>query len=275
LELQAILARVGEEAGGARALSKPKTFVEEYALRWALYAALQNLLDAAAMLVAELGLRKPSSYAEMARALTEAGHAVDAEAFKLMAAARNILAHAYRRTSAEDLLKIVEDVLPLAERLAGELAEVAAKAKVDPRPPRCQLDLGRVGEVFEKAGTLAAYLFGSRARGSPREDSDYDFAVLFEGEATVLDEARLAVKIANALGVPADRVDVVALNRSGRELKARVLKEGRLVYAKDAEAARGWVKETYLDVLHSSDLDAIYLSRALTKLWRAERLKST
>ena len=42
------------------------------------------------------------------------------------------------------------------------------------------------------AGVKVAYLFGSRAAGSERPDSDADVAVLLDGELGLLDRERLA-----------------------------------------------------------------------------------
>jgi predicted nucleotidyltransferase len=56
-------------------------------------------------------------------------------------------------------------------------------------------ELQGLEKVFERAGAVAAYIFGSRAR----QDSDYDIAVLFNKPVTVMDEIRLAVEIPDAI----------------------------------------------------------------------------
>ena len=91
---------------------RPRTHVEEAALRWYLYECLQNLLDATAATIAELGLRKPPSYAETSHVLHQSG-AVSrdfADALATLARSRNTLAYAYRRLESEEL----EEVLTLA-----------------------------------------------------------------------------------------------------------------------------------------------------------------
>ena len=49
----------------------PRGWLELSALRWGLYATLQNVLDAMAMIVSDLGLKKPP-YAGLGRALHDA-----------------------------------------------------------------------------------------------------------------------------------------------------------------------------------------------------------
>ncbi len=72
-------------------------------------------------------------------------------------------------------------------------------------------------------------LFGSRARGDAREESDWDFAYL--GDAS-LDVDGLVAYLAEVLH--ADRIDLVDLRRAGGQLRYRVAREGVVVFADDA-----------------------------------------
>ncbi len=71
-----------------------------------------------------------------------------------------------------------------------------------------------------------AWLFGSRARGQAREDSDIDLAVLFRGTPTLeeLLEARAEAEL--EIGTPVDLVD---LDRASPILAMQVLRHGRLL----------------------------------------------
>lgn len=82
----------------------------------------------------------------------------------------------------------------------------------------------------------AALLFGSRATGRARADSDIDVAVLLD--ATLAPErpierlSRLLKALAKELA--ADRLDLVILNDAPPALAFQVLKHGRVAFERDA-----------------------------------------
>jgi uncharacterized protein len=93
--------------------------------------------------------------------------------------------------------------------------------------------------VFAAHGVAVAYLFGSRAEGSARPDSDHDVAVLFTDPEPAFDATvRLGAALEAELGTP---VDVVDLDRAELELRGRVAEQGRLLYSAD-EPRRGGVR---------------------------------
>ncbi|MDI6847923.1 MAG: DUF86 domain-containing protein, partial [Candidatus Bathyarchaeia archaeon] len=168
---------------------EPSNEVTIAAVRWEIHSSLQNLLDSLAIIVADLGLIKPSTYSELGVLLREKGilGEADAEFIKKVAATRNIIAHAYRKVETEDLLKIVDNLLPKVEELCMVLMGYVRNSNLDPESAYPSTCTG----AFKKNGVELAYLFGSRARGTCREDSDYDFAVLLSRKATVEDEVKL------------------------------------------------------------------------------------
>jgi len=259
LDIVKVLSLAIESVGRARE-TEPMDEVRVSALRWEIYASLQNLLDSLAMIAVDLGLRKPGSYGELGPILSERG-VLDAEAIELVkrvAATRNVMAHAYRAMDVEELRSLQRTVLPEVEGLARKLVDYVKDAGLDPE----EGSSGALSEVFERSGVQVAYLFGSRARKASREDSDYDFAALFGRDATVEDEVKLTVELADALGIPVDMVNVVALDRADVELAFRVLKEGELAYSRDENIRRVWERSTLLNVLDSRDIYEIYVSRA-------------
>ncbi|MBO3755020.1 MAG: nucleotidyltransferase domain-containing protein [Candidatus Brockarchaeota archaeon] len=134
---------------------------------------------------------------------------------------------------------------------------------MDPQSPTVEL-----ASVFKKKkhGVAFAYVFGSRARNTAREDSDYDIAVFFrDNNVSVLEEITLGVDVAEALRIPADKVDIVALNMPDTILIARVFKEGGVIYSDDEELRRKWERETYLKILWETDLSNVYVDRVLKK----------
>lgn len=88
--------------------------------------------------------------------------------------------------------------------------------------------------LFAEAQVSLAYLFGSRATGVHRADSDADVAVRFREPIGLLAESALADRLAGVLDVPA--VDLVDLDRAPLRLRGRVLQEGVLLFSDDEPA---------------------------------------
>lgn len=229
------------------------------ALRWEVYRCLQDILDAMAMIVADMGLRKPSTYAGLAETMFE-GMVIDAskaEIVKKIVVARNTLAHAYRKLSKKDLESVVKDVLPNAKILVETLLKYVELNRLDPSSSVTNL----ASTAFKEHKVKLAYLFGSRARGLFRLDSDYDYAVLFGRDASMLDEVELTISLAERLKVPIDLMNVVALDSADLSLVYRVLKEGKLVYCEDESFKRDWERKALLAILDSSDLRGLLKAR--------------
>ena len=83
---------------------------------------------------------------------------------------------------------------------------------------------------------VAAYLFGSRATGRAREESDVDVAVLLDEKDSVARferRLRLMTEVSDVCGREAD---VIVLNDAPPILQHQVLKHGRLLYERDRRA---------------------------------------
>jgi predicted nucleotidyltransferase len=85
--------------------------------------------------------------------------------------------------------------------------------------------------VLATAGVRFAYLFGSRATGRSRPNSDADIAIMPGRPLDLLAEADLADRLAQALQVPT--VDLVDLRRASLRMRGRVLEEGQRLYSAD------------------------------------------
>jgi uncharacterized protein len=86
-------------------------------------------------------------------------------------------------------------------------------------------------------GISVLVLFGSRARGTHRPDSDLDVAVLpatQDSQARRYLQADLAVALADL--APAGRVDVILLDEATEVLRQRVMETGRVLLNRDPEA---------------------------------------
>lgn len=104
------------------------------------------------------------------------------------------------------------------------------------------LDIHKLKSIFKSVPAVkSAYIFGSRATGKAVKNSDYDFAVLFDGSLSKENrfdlKLELMAKLSRALRT--DAVDVVVLNDvSSLFFKYIILKEGKSIYQKsDLETA--------------------------------------
>jgi predicted nucleotidyltransferase len=99
-------------------------------------------------------------------------------------------------------------------------------------------ELALVAEIAAReAGLELLVLFGSRARGDARTESDWDFAYLagprFEPEAFL---ARLVTALRT------ERVDVADLDRAGALLRFRAARHGKVVHERTPGIfARFWL----------------------------------
>jgi predicted nucleotidyltransferase len=78
-----------------------------------------------------------------------------------------------------------------------------------------------VSEVVKRAGVDLLVLFGSRARGEERSDSDWDLAYrVAQGTSESFDPDALLADLVGALG--SDRIDLVDLSHGSALLRFRI-----------------------------------------------------
>ena len=80
----------------------------------------------------------------------------------------------------------------------------------------------RILPLLAQHGVRRAAVFGSRARGDGRPDSDLDLLVEFEDDRTLLDLVGLRLDLQETLDIGAD---VITYGSLRRELRDRVLRE--------------------------------------------------
>ena len=86
-------------------------------------------------------------------------------------------------------------------------------------------------------GARALYLFGSRAEGAARPDSDLDLAVLPPRPLDPVERFDAQEALAAALGVDVDLVDLLS---ASTVMRAEVLRSGRVIYDADPTARAFW-----------------------------------
>jgi hypothetical protein len=101
---------------------------------------------------------------------------------------------------------------------------------------------------------VAAYLFGSHARGSAGPESDVDIALLLRSDIPRARYADLRLRYTCALlkALRTDRVDLLLLNAAGPLAKHQVYSKGKLVFCRDARRtlrAKDLASSEYLDFL--------------------------
>ena len=87
----------------------------------------------------------------------------------------------------------------------------------------CQI----VGAIAVEYGILKVYLFGSRARGDNRPDSDYDFCVMTSDDCDLFELGGFFAELRNALGV---EIDLVCEESLRDDFNREVLRDRKLLY---------------------------------------------
>ncbi|ABP50932.1 MULTISPECIES: type VII toxin-antitoxin system MntA family adenylyltransferase antitoxin [Pyrobaculum] len=234
--------RILEDA--ERRLKRIETSGDEDVLRWNIHAAIQDILDVLAIIFSEEGWKKPPSYSKLAREAEERG--VIPEGLVPFAKVRNALAHAYREIDEKELTALRVRVLEKLPLFLSALRSYVSARGIDP-----VVEWSSLAHVFKRWGVKFAYLFGSRARGLEREDSDWDVAVYFGREVTIIEEAELGAELSKWLEA---EVDVVALDNAPLDLIYIVLRDGVVIYSEDEKLRKQWEIETYLEYLdYASD----------------------
>lgn len=110
---------------------------------------------------------------------------------------------------------------------------------------------------------LFAYLFGSRARGGARTDSDTDVAVLGAAGLTREDRLRLALELPDVFERAAGtEVDVVVLDDAPLPLRGRIVQQRVMLYSSDEPLRVRWESLT-MRMFHDEQVQARRLDRAL------------
>ena len=103
------------------------------------------------------------------------------------------------------------------------------------------MTISTIQQVLQaQAGLELAVLVGSRADGRAHSESDWDIAIQWQREITMLDNLAntetLRRTLAAALAVGEDRIDLIDLPRVGLTMRALVAEEGIALIGEDSLA---------------------------------------
>jgi predicted nucleotidyltransferase len=105
------------------------------------------------------------------------------------------------------------------------------------------------GALRQQESVRLAYLFGSRASGRARRESDIDVAVLLDQETAAHDRGQTIRTLAADLGrvVSSASLDLVVLNDAPALLRHRVLRDGILLVEQSPEDRVRFARRTIRD----------------------------
>ncbi|PNW54204.1 UNVERIFIED_CONTAM: hypothetical protein BEN50_09360 [Euhalothece sp. KZN 001] len=95
-------------------------------------------------------------------------------------------------------------------------------------------------------------LFGSRGRGEPHENSDWDFAVLYNEELAKeqlkgWDWLKIYDILADAFEISSDAIDVVNLNQCSPLIAHYVARDGQLIYEQETGLFEQFKRENLMN----------------------------
>jgi uncharacterized protein len=90
------------------------------------------------------------------------------------------------------------------------------------------LPLAQIVEVARSHGATTVRMFGSRARGTARPDSDLDLLIEAAKGTTLFDLARMEIDLEDLLGIS---VEVVTVNGLHPALRDEILGEAKVLAA--------------------------------------------
>lgn len=129
------------------------------------------------------------------------------------------------------------------------------------------LDLDTLARCVARCpGVVAAWLFGSLARGDERADSDLDLAVLMRPGEDLASLRDLSVGLERFS--PSGRVDIVVLGQQGPVFRHHVLREGRLLVDEDPRVRHAFEARTHVEYFDWKPTHDIAMASALVGLRR-------
>lgn len=122
-----------------------------------------------------------------------------------------------------------------------------------------EIDKDKLNKEALKKGIKMIVLFGSRAKGSCREDSDFDIAVL--ANKNIMDDSdfynEILFFLSAALKIPDYKIDLTDIRTDNILLRYRIFLESRLIYGEKMlfHEYKSFAYREYLDANKLFDLE--------------------
>lgn len=117
------------------------------------------------------------------------------------------------------------------------------------------------------------YLHGAHARGSQGALSDLDLAVLLDPAAVEDHRAQLDLLASLQAASGREDVDLTVLNRAGPGIKVRVVRDGRIVYARSRRERVIFEARAILEALDFEHYSRVYDRALFRRLREAPRTR--
>jgi uncharacterized protein YutE (UPF0331/DUF86 family)/predicted nucleotidyltransferase len=173
---------------------------------------IQGVLDLGLMIIAALSAKRPRGYSEVGFVLRDLGVLCedDASLLKSMAGLRNILVHEYVFIDRDRIREYANRLKHDVPRLVASMLKGLENRQLDPPIRDIEELTGRLRSVLHGRVVLAL-LYGGRVKRYSLK-GDVDIAVLMSNACDLHKLGELVVDVANALGVPEEKVDIVCLD---------------------------------------------------------------
>ncbi|HBY21621.1 MAG: nucleotidyltransferase [Clostridiales bacterium GWE2_32_10] len=99
-------------------------------------------------------------------------------------------------------------------------------------------------KYFEKkSNIIAVWIVGSYGTEYQREDSDVDFAIIFDGDVDLMDELRIGTEITDI--IKNENVDIINLKESSLSLQYNAVSDGTTLYERDFIQVSDYIENIY------------------------------
>ena len=127
-------------------------------------------------------------------------------------------------------------------------------------------------EKMDGQGVAGIFLFGSRAQGTARANSDYDFAILMRDKRILADIKQRKIiydalyDILSAQVKSLRDIDIVFVQNVDLQLRYRVAKDGQLLYTGDKKIVYDFLEQTMESYADFAPLRRIFQQTTLARV---------